>query len=730
MPGTMRKTGKVELCVATLKLVQSGEQTKAPPQTQYQQNGIDVQRMKKALAKRGCCTSDCCKNVALKDLQDICSLWWALGEQQKQQYLCMQHDPDCPIDGSAYTDEQNLQTRTDWFIGDHRVCWTAFCSLLGTGKNAIRKKLKKSVDMRKTWGAGWRPGRRTAMNRVDLFFTELYHNQCEDLPEHLHMEDVDEVLVKGEMPEGLDKVYNWTPEACLSEQAAMFTGPDVSAPVRHLPPGKPMLLFWQFKAWWHAVEDALGRPSWQGAEYPTPSWSTFYRGWTQKWSNIMTFRKKSQHKECDTCFDLKQKLAMKGPSYQQKMRWAQEFQEHNRAQYHDRLIYWSLRFASRIYANILVIIIDSFDKVKTKWPQYQHHRKPAYLEKHIRPRTVLSAVMCHGWATCIFLTPETIHHGAAHYCDLICRSLDVVSERAKKLGKPMPQHLVVQADNTTAQSKNSLASVFLAYLVAVGKFLTATANFLTVGHTHEDVDRLFAMILARVLSRHKFEVPGDFAKLIKQELLSFVCARNEELAVQIVSEIHDFEDWLAPLGISLSNCFMTRYGKLSAHSFTYKIRADLTPKEAEAVIKKRRRTGILEHPEDVFCLTKGRMYMTSVKPPVLVIPHQRLSEVQGRSPSNMRSKHDLDDSEKDQLQKLASALSSVPGQPYNRAVAEIDRMVCPAGRVPPPPKVWLEEEAPPRTAVIHSKSQYYEHLPDTSWNLVASFRRGKLNSPG
>ena len=122
--------------------------------------------------------------------------------------------------------------------------------------------------------------------------------------------------------------------------------------------------------------------------------------------------------------------------------------------------------------------------------------------------------------------------------------------------------------------------------------------------------------------------------------------------------------------------------------------------------------------------------MTSVKPPVLVIPHQRLSEVQGRSPSNMRSKHDLEDSEKDQLQKLASALRSVPGQPYNRAVAEIDRMVCPAGRVPPPPKVWLEEEAQPRTAVIHSKSQYYEHLPDTSWNLVASFRRGKLNSPG
>ena len=82
----------------------------------------------------------------------------------------------------------------------------------------------------------------------------------------------------------------------------------------------------------------------------------------------------------------------------------------------------------------------------------------------------------------------------------------------------MPQHLVVQADNTTSQNKNSLASVFLAFLVARGKFLTATVNYLTVGHTHEDVDRLFALILSVCLRREVWEVPTDLQKIIKDKI--------------------------------------------------------------------------------------------------------------------------------------------------------------------------------------------------------------------
>ena len=108
--------------------------------------------------------------------------------------------------------------------------------------------------MRKVWGAsGWRPHLRFARNLVDLFFMEIYHNQCEDLPENMHIEDVEAMFSSDKLPEEVGKVYSWTPEVALSERVAHFVGPDAAAPVRHLPPGKPITLFWQLKAWSSAI---------------------------------------------------------------------------------------------------------------------------------------------------------------------------------------------------------------------------------------------------------------------------------------------------------------------------------------------------------------------------------------------------------------------------------------------------------------------------------------------
>ena len=90
---------------------------------------------------------------------------------------------------------------------------------------------------------------------------------------------------------------------------------------------------------------------------------------------------------------------LKKGSIKQKMELARDWREHLRAQYHDRLIYWSIRGASRAFLDVLTIIIDSMDQVKTAWPQYKFARKQHCLENLQRPRVILSAVLCHGWCT-------------------------------------------------------------------------------------------------------------------------------------------------------------------------------------------------------------------------------------------------------------------------------------------------------------------------------------------
>ena len=379
---------------------------------------------------------------------------------------------------------------------------------------------------------------------------------------------------------------------------------------------------------------------------------------------------------------------------------------------------------------MLTIIIDSMDQVKTAWPQYKFFRKPHSLENQKRPRVILSAVLCHGWCTNVYISDESLHHGASSFCELIARSLDRVADIAGKKGRAFPQHLVIQADNTTAQNKNSVVSLFLAHLVSEGKFLTCTFNFLTVGHTHEDVDHFFSLILSTVLRPCRFEVPEELVALVKEKTADFVANKGEELFVEQVAHIRNFDAWLGQLKVHLRNCFVSRGGKLSAHSFVYKCRCHLTPKEAQQLPPDRQ--GVEAHDRDVYALTKGRMHGTSFHPPVLALPRKRVEDC-ALSPVPCDCKTLAEGVDKQdrlkKLTKLADTLESLPHD-FTRAVPALRGLIeqLQEGRVArpeddAPPLKWLGAAPPERSEVPLTRNMYYEHLPDTSWQLLATFHR-------
>ena len=84
-----------------------------------------------------------------------------------------------------------------------------------------------------------------------------------------------------------------------------------------------------------------------------------------------------------------------------------------------------------------------------------------------------------------------------------------------------PEHLVIQSDNTTPQANNSLVGQYMATLVSRQKILACVIMLLTVGHTHEDVDQVFSVLLASVLHRHRFIVPSDLVALIQARMQVF-----------------------------------------------------------------------------------------------------------------------------------------------------------------------------------------------------------------
>ena len=244
----------------------------------------------------------------------------------------------------------------------------------------------------------------------DRFFAELYMSAAEHLAEqHLDIDNIDNAIAQddgistdsqphtGEGGPLLD--VSWDPDESLNTEALMATsGAVTSWPPRFLQHGYLHHLWWHFLAWWLSLHDAASCQPEQ-----MPSYSTFWRAWQDKWREVLHFRKSSSHSRCTQCYLYQQALHKGDGDIASKKKIAANWRVHLQQQYHDRLLYWHLRWFSRQYRvqrcqtrSVLTIIIDSMDKSKLVWPQYSF-RKPKVLDQLQRPRMVCTLAIAHVW---------------------------------------------------------------------------------------------------------------------------------------------------------------------------------------------------------------------------------------------------------------------------------------------------------------------------------------------
>ena len=109
--------------------------------------------------------------------------------------------------------------------------------------------------------------------------------------------------------------------------------------------------------------------------------------------------------------------------------------------------------------------------------------------------------------------------------------------------------------------------MFLATLVGRIKFLSALLNFLIVGHTHEDIDQLFSVLLSLVVRRRRFHTPDELVMEIQIAMANIFADRPEEVSASLLGEIFDFKAWLDAEGIHLHNAWVSRDGVDAPRSF-------------------------------------------------------------------------------------------------------------------------------------------------------------------
>ena len=321
---------------------------------------------------------------------------------------------------------------------------------------------------------------------VQSYFEELYEMEAEPLAENV---------------EGVDAPWERDPEGTgidLHAEGLGCRAPDAREK-RYLPPGSMK------EHWRHFCEI-----------YPAVCCSYFHftRVWKADWAHCLAFRTIGQHAECATCMRHKIVIrALAGDSVA-RARAASHFQEHKDAERRDRRVYWGIRSEARRTADVLSLINDGADQGKFACPRYPYALSKD-LEGMQRPRLHVNACLCHGQEVLVTVSPPDFPKDSNGTCELIAHMLTRLKQKGVAVHR---SRLHVQLDNTSSTNKNNIVLGFLAWLVAAGVVRSAEADFLRVGHTHEDVDQFHGQVCSWLHHKPWAETPHDFVRHIQRFL--------------------------------------------------------------------------------------------------------------------------------------------------------------------------------------------------------------------
>jgi hypothetical protein len=209
--------------------------------------------------------------------------------------------------------------------------------------------------------------------------------------------------------------------------------------------------------------------------------------------------------------------------------WTQKLGAHIDAQRaHRKLYYANRRLSEKQPENVLTIIHDKMDHLKTTSPHFSHKNKA--VDSFMKLPVAITGMIAHGHGDCRYahygldIYPSDSNHTVGSIAKLLWdlelppkyssrelfvggRSAPVLEALLKGANKyegslpppleapvaavPLPPVLNLQLDNATRNNKNHYVFSFCSLLVHRGVFWEVYINFLLVGHTHEDIDALF-----------------------------------------------------------------------------------------------------------------------------------------------------------------------------------------------------------------------------------------------
>lgn len=167
--------------------------------------------------------------------------------------------------------------------------------------------------------------------------------------------------------------------------------------------------------------------------------------------------------------------------------------------------------------------------------------------------------------------------------NFICTALVEVIERYLRTTRRRPPTLFLQLDNCTASNKNRIFLAVMATLVAKGWFKHIELSYLLVGHTHEDIDRLFSNLWTILAERDILTIHD--AKAGMEEFFARSNSEYDQVQVYIQNVCFSFSTWLHEV---------TYLAKLLDTAHGFKLSLDTEGDHTQVTVQARARNGLTD----------------------------------------------------------------------------------------------------------------------------------------
>jgi hypothetical protein len=551
------------------------------------------------------------------------------------------------------------------FLG-HKICRTAALRLMRVGINRLERVRDGRLDGRRD--CPHVPGKMET--GVWRFLWTLYHTVGEGMPDKFSFSkgDADTLVIgacktlKHKAPgarlierEDIDAMEatinkNAEPDVDQHERAiashAMYVvshenpvdsalvGPGIfRGPLRFLPPSKRLHLYWEYRVWM------------QNNNLPTASFSTFLRAFG-KCTSVLRIRNSGKHAVCTTCKEFKQQLG-RARFPQNRQRILEQYTAHVVNQWLDRQVYGNAMSVSlecrrllnsgELMINLaystsqICMAVDGMDQAKFRLPRI--HVQTKSLDRLIRPALHVQGAWAHGFGYHMAIMDADMKHDTNNNVEVISQMLEQIFVGHK--GLPLGLHL--QQDNTSRECKNQKILKWAVKLVSLGVFRWVTLNYLTVGHTHDNLDGTFGQITVR-LATFEFDDDTDVVAILMQLLGGLGIdhsSRRASLAYKM-DEAYDWEAWWDEITVSFSKLT----GPRAPHSFRVMRRQDLgvcSRDRSETDTKPESLPGHQDAGGDVVVVVKHYMHSKAVTQIFTAWP-ESCSQALHRHPSNQHAR--------------------------------------------------------------------------------------------